>query len=74
MARQHEVLKRKAAGPRGKTEVPIKVGSRMGRIDAKTRKKAIEVERGGDPKRIKWALKKLSKSRKPQKILKVNNN
>lgn len=73
MARRHTKLQKEAAGQRGKIEVPVKVGRRRGRLDAKTRKKAIEIERSCDPQRIKWALQKLSKSGQPNKILKVNN-
>jgi len=72
MSRRHEKLKRQAAKKRGKTETPVKVGRKRGRIDVITLKKAIEIERSGNADRIEWALKKLSKSRKPIKILKVN--
>ena len=72
MARRHKQLKRQAAGKRGKTEVPVKVGRKKGRYDAERRKKAIEIERGCDPNRIKWALQKLAASNKSQKTLKVN--
>jgi len=72
MARRHKQLKKQAAGVRGKTEIPVKVGRKKGRYDAERRKKAIEIERGSDPNRIKWALQKLANSGKPQKILKVN--
>jgi hypothetical protein len=73
MARRHTRLQKQAAGKRGKTEAPVKVGRRRGRLDANTRKKAVEIERSGDPQRIKWALQKLSKSGQPNKILKVNH-
>ena len=72
MSRRHTQLQRQAAGPRGKTEVPLRVGSKERRLDAETRKKAIEIERSCNPSRIELGLKKLSKSGKPTKILKVN--
>ena len=72
MVRRHTKLQRQAAGKRGKTEAPVKVGRKKGRLDAKTRTKAVEIERSCDPQRIKWALQKLSKSGQPKKILKVN--
>jgi len=73
MARRHTRLQKQAAGKRGKTEAPVKVGRRRGRLDAKTRKQAVEIERSCDPQRIKWAMHKLSKSGQPNKILMVNH-
>ena len=72
MSRRHRELQRKAAKKRGKIEVPVKVGPRKGKLDATTKTKAVEIERSCDSGRIAWALKKLSKSRKPNKILQVN--
>ena len=71
MSRRHSELQRMAAGPRGKTEVPMKVGRKNGRLDVETIKKAIEIQRRCNPESIAWALKKLAKSGKPTKILKV---
>jgi len=74
MSPRHSALQRKAAGPRGKTEVPVKVGRRKGRLDAVTQKKAVEIQRTCTDKTVSWCLKKLQKSRKPIKILKVPAN
>jgi threonine synthase len=71
MVRRHTQLQRKAAGPRGKTEVPLKVRGKKTRLDAETSKKAIEIERSSNAERIAWALQKLASSGKPIKILKV---
>lgn len=73
MSTRHTQLQRRAAGQRGKKDVPVIVGKRKARLDVVTLTKAIEIERSCDPQRIEWALKKLSKSRKPSKILKVNS-
>ena len=54
-----------------KKEVFVRVGRRRGRIDRMTEKKAIEIERSGDPKKIRWACQKLKASRKRYKILRV---
>ena len=52
-------------------EVRVKVGSKQGRIDWMTEKKAIEIERSGNPRDIRWACLKLKASRKRYKILRV---
>jgi len=54
-----------------KKEVSVKVGRRRGRIDRMTEMKAIEIERSGDPDKIRWACRKLKASRKRYKILRV---
>ena len=51
----------------------MKVGRRRGRIDRMTEKKAIEIERSGDPDKIRWACRKLKASRKRYKILRVHD-
>jgi len=51
----------------------VKVGRRRGRIDRMTEKKAIEIERSGDPDKIRWACRKLKASRKRYKILRVHD-
>jgi len=38
-----------------------------------TEKKAIEIERSGDPDKIRWACRKLKASRKRYKILRVHD-
>lgn len=66
--RTHRRHQRKAAGRRGQIEVHID-----GFLDVKTPKKTIEIERTGKSERIKKALQRLAKTRKPHKILKVPN-
>jgi len=63
-SRQHERLKSRE---RGRKEKP----TRGGRFDASTRIKVIEIELTGSPQRLKYAIHKLKKSTKPQKILRV---
>ncbi len=65
-SKAHKRHKKKSAGKKGKTEVAIN-----GRIDAMTETKAIEIERSGDKKRLQHNIKKLLKSKKPHKILRV---
>ena len=72
MGRRHRELQRKVAKKRGKTEVPVKVGRKKGKLDATTQSKAVEIERSCDSSRIAWALRKLSKSGKSNKVLQVN--
>lgn len=61
----HKRAKRKAAGKSGKTEVPLPGGQRL---DAATKRKAIEVERSGN---LDAAAARLKKSGKPNKVLQV---
>jgi hypothetical protein len=63
----HERAKAQAAGKTGRKEVPIKGGRR---IDAMTKNKATEVERGG-PKQLEKAARRLKASGKPQRVLTV---
>ena len=65
-SRAHKRHKRKSAGKRGRTEVAVN-----GRVDAITRKKVIEIERSGIKKRLNHSVKKLLKTRKRHKILRV---
>ena len=67
--RAHRKLQRKSAGRRGRIEQPINGFL----LDVKTKKKALEIERTGNSERIRLALQRLSKTRKPHKILKVPN-
>ncbi len=67
-SQSHKRAKAKAAGKSGKTEVPIK-GNR--RLDAKTKHKAIEVERSGQKQGLTKAAQRLKVSRKAQKVLQV---
>ncbi|TET21557.1 MAG: hypothetical protein E3J71_09355 [Candidatus Stahlbacteria bacterium] len=59
----HKRAKKQAVGKKGKTEVPLKGGERL---DATTKKKAVEVEYSGD---FNGAAQRLKKSRKPQKVM-----
>jgi len=54
-----------------KKEVLVRVGRKQGRIDQMTKMKAIEIERSGNPKEIRWECLKLKASRKRYKILRV---
>lgn len=64
----HKRAKAKAAGSRGKTEVPL---SRGRRLDAATPKKATEVERSGTRSGLEKAARRLRDSGKSQKVLQV---
>jgi len=69
-SQSHKRAQSKAAGRSGKTEVKMPGGSRL---DAKTKsgKTATEVERSGDPARLKQAAARLKASRAKQKVLQV---
>lgn len=64
----HKRAKGQAAGRRGQKEAPLRGGRRL---DAQTAKKAVEVERSGDPKKLEKAAGRLKSSRKSQKVLQV---
>jgi len=64
----HKEAKAKAAGPSGKTEVPIKGGRRL---DAATGGLAIEVETSGSPQRLRLAAQRLKASGRKQHVLVV---
>lgn len=66
----HKEAKKKAAGPGGKTEAPLRGG---GRLDARTKGgfRATEVERSGDTRSLSTAARRLKKSGAPQKVLQV---
>ncbi len=64
----HESYKRRE---RGRKEVPVKFGKAQGRLDASTKRTAVEIERSG---RYTWSAKKLLGSRRPSKILRVPRN
>jgi hypothetical protein len=66
-SRSHKTAKRQAAGKRGKTEV----STPYGRLDARTPRKAVEVERSGNPKRLEHALEKLKNTRGVKRVLRV---
>jgi len=66
--RTHKEVKTKAAGLKGKTEVPI---SRGRRLDAGTRSRATEVETSGRADRLTKAASRPRASHKPQRVLVV---
>lgn len=59
---------KRGKGSARRTEVPIR-GNR--RLDAIRGKHAIEVERGGSPKKMDYALSRLRTQRNKNKILRV---
>jgi hypothetical protein len=67
-SQSHKRAKTKAAGTKGKTEVPIK-GNR--RLDAVNKNKATEIERSGNMQSLSKAARRLKASHKPQKVLQV---
>ena len=67
-SQSHKKAKARAAGEKGKTEVPIK-GNR--RLDAVTKSKATEIERSGSMQSLSKAASRLQVSHKPQKVLQV---
>ena len=67
-SQSHKRAKSEAAGKSGKTEVPI---SRSRRLDAQTRKTAIEIERSGSKQALTKAAGRLKVSGKSQKVLQV---
>ena len=64
----HQRTQRKLAGTKGKTEVPI---SRGRRLDVKKGNRATEIERSGQPARIKAAISRLRTQRNALKELRV---
>jgi hypothetical protein len=64
----HKEVKAKAAGPSGKTEVPIKGGRRL---DAATGGRAVEVETSGSVVRLCQAAQRLKASDRKQHVLVV---
>ena len=64
----HKRAKAKAAGKSGKTEVSL---TRSRRLDAQTRKTAIEIERSGSTQALTKAVGRLKASGKAQKVLQV---
>lgn len=67
----HRRAKSKAAGKGGKIEAPLKDGRRL---DAQTQKRATEVERSGEPARLKKAAQRLKDSGRFHKVLQVPQN
>ena len=69
-SRSHKAAKSRAAGKKGKTEVPLRSGKRL---DAKVGNKATEVERSGDPRKLELAAQRLKESRTGKRVLQVPN-
>ena len=67
-SQSHKRAKAKAAGKSGRTEVSL---TRSRRLDAQTRKTAIEIERSGSTKALTKAVGRLKASHKAQKVLQV---
>ena len=67
-SQSHKRAKVKAAGKTGKTEVSL---TRSRRLDAQTRKTAIEIERSGSSQGLTKAVGRLKTSHKSQKVLQV---
>jgi hypothetical protein len=68
----HKNIKRKAAGNRGQTEVPLSHGKRLDALSAGG-KTATEVERSGSSVGLKKASVRLKASGTRKKVLKVPN-
>ena len=66
----HRRAKAKAAGPGGRTEVPISGGRSLDALSA-NKKRATEVERSGTQEGLKKAARRLSASGAPQRVLQV---
>lgn len=66
----HRRAKKTAAGPGGKTEVPLRGNKRL---DALTKggRRATEVERSGSTAKLNTAAKRLKQSGASQKVLQV---
>lgn len=65
----HERVKKRFAGKRGKTERKLKY---RGRGDASTSRKELEFNRSGTTASLTKDIKKLKRSRKPHRILRVS--
>jgi hypothetical protein len=67
-SKKHKEEKRKAAGPKGRTEIPLP-GNR--RLDASSKDTDTEVELSGDPRLIEKAVKRVVDGPKQKKQLVV---
>ena len=67
-SKSHKDAKNRAAGRSGRTEVPQRGNTRL---DARTARRATEVERSGTTQGLRKAARRLQKSRAPQKVLQV---
>ena len=66
----HRRAKRRAAGPGGRTEVPLRGNQRLDAL-SKGGGRATEVERSGSSTGLNSAAQRLRKSGAPQKVLQV---
>ena len=66
----HRRAKKRAAGPGGKTEVPLRGKQRLDAL-SKGGGRATEVERSGSSTGLKFAAHRLKKSMAPKKVLQV---
>lgn len=64
---RHRQIQKQIAGKRGKIEVPLRGRKRLDVL----KKKAIEIERSGDPKKIAKALSRLKSKKTLPKELSV---
>ena len=69
----HYRAKKKAAGFRGRTEVPLRGNKRLDAI-TRNRRRATEVERSGWSNRLDAAAQRLKKSCASQRVLQVPQN
>jgi len=69
-SKRHRQLQRKLAGGKGKIEVPIRGGRR---VDAQKERKVSEIERSGDPERIRQAIRRLHAKKTFKKELLVRD-
>lgn len=67
-SKSHKSAKSKAAGPKGKTEVPLPGGRRL---DAASKRRATEVELSGNSAGLEKSARRLRDSGKSQKVLQV---
>ena len=67
----HKRAQSKAAGKKGKTEVPL---PRKRRLDAKSGNTSTEVERSGQPARLRKAARRLKSAGTKRKVLQVPQN
>ena len=69
-SKSHRNLKNRLAGPKGTTEKKI---SRGRRLDARTARKAFEIERSGTSAGISKAISRLNSQKTAKKELRVPN-
>ena len=69
-SKRHRQLQRKLAGGKGKIEVPIRGGRR---VDVQKGRKVSEIERSGDPERIRQAIRRLRAKKTFKKELLVRD-